>query len=174
VEIEIVKGDITNQCVDVIVNAAKSSLLGGHGVDGAIHRAGGPTILQECRALRASDYPNGLPAGQAVWTNAGDLPSKYVVHTVGPMYERNKEDESPALRSCYTASVALAARLGAETVAFPLISSGVYGWPTDDAIVQALAAFRSIRQTSVKTVRLVLFDERTYRLAQRLAANAGL
>jgi O-acetyl-ADP-ribose deacetylase (regulator of RNase III) len=160
--IEIVQGDITTEKVDVIVNAAKSSLLGGGGVDGAIHRAGGPAILAECKELRR-DLPDGLPAGHALITTAGALPAQWVVHTVGPVYDPRK-DLSDVLRSCYTQSLEAADVTGARTVAFPLISAGVYGWPKDDAVKQALTAIRSAN-TQVKTVRLVVFDEDTYRIA---------
>lgn len=168
VRISIVAGDITAERVDVIVNAAKSSLLGGGGVDGAIHRAGGPAILAECRELRRSVYPAGLPAGKAVSTTAGKLPAKWVVHTVGPVFDPDR-DQSAVLRSCYISSLAEADRLGARTVAFPLVSAGVYGWPKADAVAQALAAIRSAR-TGVEAVRLVVFDEATYTIAQAVAA----
>lgn len=163
-KVVIVQGDITRQTVDVIVNAAKRSLLGGGGVDGAIHRAGGPAILEECKQIRDTRFPDGLPTGSAVCTTAGHLPADHVIHTVGPVYSTTL-DRSAALRNCYINSLALADALDAETVAFPLISSGVYGWPVEDAIVQALAAIRTA-PTRVKTVRLVLFDARTYRLAK--------
>jgi len=162
--IEVVLGDITTQEVDVIVNAAKSSLLGGGGVDGAIHRKGGRAILDECYELRASLYPGGLPAGKAVSTTAGNLPAEWVVHTVGPVYDPAK-DQSDILRSCYAKSLAEADRLGARTVAFPLISSGVYGWPKDDAVRQALAALRAA-VTGVEAVLLVIYDRETYGIAQ--------
>lgn len=167
--IQLVLGDITTQEVDAIVNAAKTTLLGGGGVDGAIHRAGGSTILAECREIRALTYPNGLPAGQAVATGAGKLPAEWVIHTVGPMYD-SKINRAAVLRSCYTTSLACADLLGARTVAFPLISSGVYGWPTEDAIVQALRAIRSTH-TRVQTVRLVVFDEATFKLAMAVGAS---
>lgn len=161
-KIEIVQGDITTEKVDVIVNAAKSSLLGGGGVDGAIHRAGGPAILEECKELRRN-LPHGLYPGWAVITTAGALPAQWVVHTVGPVYDP-RQDQSYVLRSCYTKSLEAADVVGARTVAFPLISAGVYGWPKDDAVKQALTAIRSAN-TQVKTVRLVVFDEDTYRIA---------
>ncbi|RSM58390.1 O-acetyl-ADP-ribose deacetylase [Actinoplanes sp. ATCC 53533] len=164
--IELVTGDITAEHVDAVVNAANSSLLGGGGVDGAIHRKGGPAILEECRALRASRYGRGLRAGHAVATTAGRLPARWVIHTVGPVFSPD-EDRSPVLRSCYTAALAIAADLGARSVAFPLISSGVYRWPKDDAVVQALTALRS-EPTTVEVVRLVLFDEQTRIAAERV------
>lgn len=163
-QIEIVTGDITEQQVDAIVNAANSSLLGGGGVDGAIHRKGGPAILQECRALRASHYGEGLPAGQAVATTAGRLPARWVIHTVGPVWSAT-EDRSATLRDCYLHSLAVAAGLGAGTVAFPLISSGAFGWPVADAVAQALTAMRaSPHQVTVS--RLVLFDDATRQIAE--------
>ena len=169
--IEIVEGDVTEQVVDAIVNAANSSLLGGGGVDGAIHREGGPTILAECRALRASRYPDGLPAGEAVVTTAGNLAARWVIHTVGPVYDAGR-DQSATLRSCYTRSLAVAAEVGAGVVAFPLVSAGAYGWPLEDAIGQALEALRTA-ETSVAEARLVLFGAETYALAQRVAEVPG-
>ncbi len=154
------KGDITVQHVDAVVNAANSSLLGGGGVDGAIHRGGGPEILAECRALRASKYGRGLPTGQAVATTAGRLPARWVIHTVGPVWSAS-EDRSAALASCYRESLRVADELGARTVAFPAISTGVYGWPMDDG---ARIAVRTVRETdtSVDEVRFVLFDDAAY------------
>ncbi|MEO3779694.1 O-acetyl-ADP-ribose deacetylase [Micromonospora sp. B11E3] len=166
-EITLVEGDITAQRVDAIVNAANSSLLGGGGVDGAIHRRGGPAILAECRALRASRYGRGLPTGQAVATTAGDLPARWVVHTVGPVYS-STEDRSALLRDCYANSLAVADGLGAATVAFPLISAGVYGWPVSDAVRQALAVLRAASPSGVTESRLVLFGTPTYEVARRL------
>ncbi len=165
--IELIEGDVTAQAVDAIVNAANSSLLGGGGVDGAIHRKGGPAILEECRALRASSYPDGLPPGEAVATTGGDLPARWVIHTVGPVYASGP-DLSGTLRSCYTASLRVADELGARTLAFPLISSGAFGWPLDDAVGQALAALRSA-ETAVEEARLVLFGEATLEAAKRVA-----
>ncbi|MEV6299777.1 O-acetyl-ADP-ribose deacetylase [Actinoplanes sp. NPDC051861] len=164
--IELVTGDITVERVDAIVNAANSSLLGGGGVDGAIHRKGGPAILNECRDLRASRYGRGLPVGQAVATTAGRLSARWVIHTVGPVFSED-EDRSPLLRSCYTASLAIAASLGARSIAYPLISSGVYRWPKEDAVAQALAALHG-EPTTVELIRLVLFDEQTRQIAERV------
>lgn len=169
-EIRLVEGDITAQHVDAVVNAANSSLLGGGGVDGAIHRRGGPAILAECRALRASRYGRGLPTGEAVATTAGELPARWVIHTVGPVWTA-REDRSPLLRSCYATSLRVADEFGARTVAFPLISAGVYGWPLDDAVRQALAALRAATPTHVAEVRLVLFDTATYAAARRVHAD---
>lgn len=169
-EITLVEGDITAQQVDAIVNAANSSLLGGGGVDGAIHRTGGPAILEECRALRASRYGRGLPTGQAVATTAGNLPARWVIHTVGPVFSPG-EDRSALLRDCYANSLRVADELGATTVAFPLISAGVYGWPVDDAVRQALAVLRAATPAHVTEARLVLFGADTYATAERMAAG---
>jgi O-acetyl-ADP-ribose deacetylase (regulator of RNase III) len=162
----LVTGDIPVQAVDAIVNAANSSLLGGGGVDGAIHRTGGPEILEACRALRAGHYGRGLAVGEAVATTAGRLPARWVIHTVGPVFS-DSEDRAPLLRSCYANSLRVAAELGAKSIAFPLISSGVYRWPKEDAVAQALAVFRG-EATTVDDVRLVLFDDATRAIAERL------
>ncbi|MFI1171427.1 O-acetyl-ADP-ribose deacetylase [Streptomyces melanogenes] len=165
-EIVLVRGDITEQSVDAIVNAANSSLLGGGGVDGAIHRRGGPEILADCRRLRASHYGKGLPTGHAVATTAGRLPARWVIHTVGPVWHPD-EDRSPLLASCYRESLRVAGELGARTVAFPAISTGIYGWPLDDGARVAVRAVReaasSLPPTSVEEVRFVLFDDTAYR-----------
>jgi O-acetyl-ADP-ribose deacetylase len=165
--LELVLGDITQQRVDAIVNAANSSLLGGGGVDGAIHRGGGPAILAACRQLRATTHPDGLPAGAAVATTAGTLPSHWVIHTVGPVYSRS-EDRSATLRSCYAQSLRVAADLGATSIAFPLISAGAYGWPTEDALRQALQVVAPVDEM---TVRLVLWQAATQQLARHLATT---
>ncbi|CAM5501433.1 O-acetyl-ADP-ribose deacetylase [Streptomyces coeruleorubidus] len=158
--IELVQGDITRESVDAIVNAANSSLLGGGGVDGAIHRRGGPAILEECRKLRASQYGKGLRTGQAVATTAGDLDARWVIHTVGPVFSAT-EDRSALLASCYRESLRVADELGARTVAFPAISTGVYRYPLEDAARIAVDTVRAAR-TDVEEVRFVLFDERAY------------
>ena len=165
--LELVTGDITEQRVDAIVNAANSSLLGGGGVDGAIHRRGGPAILAECRALRAGHYGRGLPPGQAVATTAGNLPARWVIHTVGPVYSTT-EDRSAVLRSCYRESLRVAAELGAASIAFPLISAGVYRWPQDQAISIAAEVITGTEQDGL--ARLVLFQPETAQLARRLLA----
>jgi O-acetyl-ADP-ribose deacetylase (regulator of RNase III) len=165
--IELVAGDITAQAVDAIVNAANSSLMGGGGVDGAIHGKGGSQILAECRELRRSRFPDGLPTGQAVATTAGRLPARWVIHTVGPIH-RPERDQAELLRSCYTSSLGVADELGAAVVAFPLISAGIFGWPLEDAVNQALTALRAA-PTQVQTARLVLFGQSTYDTAMRLA-----
>jgi O-acetyl-ADP-ribose deacetylase (regulator of RNase III) len=158
--ITLVQGDITRESVDAIVNAANSSLLGGGGVDGAIHRRGGPAILDECRTLRASHYGKGLPTGQAVATTAGDLDARWVIHTVGPVWSAS-EDRSQLLASCYRESLRVADELGARTVAFPAVSTGIYGWPIDDGARIAVETVRAA-DTAVEEVRFVLFDERAY------------
>ena len=157
VRITLVQGDITEQAVDVIVNAANSSLLGGGGVDGAIHARGGPEILAACRRLRVDAWPDGLPAGQAVATTAGTLPARWVVHTVGPVYS-SREDRSAILSSTYRESLRVADTLGARTVAFPAISAGAYGWPLDDAARIAVQTVRAT-PTDVEEVRLVAFGD---------------
>ncbi|MEV3888948.1 O-acetyl-ADP-ribose deacetylase [Streptomyces griseoincarnatus] len=166
--ISLVQGDITRQSADAIVNAANSSLLGGGGVDGAIHRRGGPEILAECRALRASRYGRGLPTGQAVATTAGRLDARWVIHTVGPVHSAT-EDRSPLLASCYRESLRVAGELGARTVAFPAISTGVYRWPLDDAARIAVETVRTT-DTSVEEITFILFDERAY---EAFAAAVG-
>lgn len=153
-------GDITEQSVDAVVNAANSSLLGGGGVDGAIHRKGGPGILDECRDVRVSRYGKGLPAGQAVATTAGRLPARWVIHTVGPVFS-TAEDRSATLASCYREALRVADELGARTVAFPAVSTGVYRWPLDDAARIALTTVRDA-DTAVTEARFVLFDQRAY------------
>jgi O-acetyl-ADP-ribose deacetylase len=174
--ITLVRGDITRQQVDAIVNAANSSLMGGGGVDGAIHRRGGPEILAACRELRAKRaYEHGLPTGQAVATTAGQLPARWVIHTVGPVYSET-EDRSALLASCYTESLRLAAELGARTVAFPAISAGIYGWPADDAARIAVGTVRERAKTDIpiSEVRFVLFGDDMYEHFERaLAAAAG-
>jgi len=126
-------GDITSLTVDAIVNAANSSLMGGGGVDGAIHRAGGPAILEACRSIRARVYPDGLPAGEAVETTAGRLRARYVIHTAGPVWRGGAAGEEALLASCYRKSLELAARLDLQSIAFPAISTGVYGYPREKA-----------------------------------------
>ncbi|MFG2770944.1 O-acetyl-ADP-ribose deacetylase [Streptomyces sp. NPDC048350] len=156
----LVRGDITEQQVDAIVNAANSSLLGGGGVDGAIHRRGGPAILEECRKLRAGHYGGGMRTGQAVATTAGRLDARWVIHTVGPVWSR-EEDRSEQLASCYRESLRVADELDARTVAFPAISTGIYGWPMDDGARIAVETVRAAA-TAVEEVRFVLFDATAY------------
>lgn len=163
---ELVHGDITEQRVDAIVNAANSSLLGGGGVDGAIHRRGGPAVLAACRELRRTTHPDGLPPGQAVATTAGELPARWVIHTVGPIHGSGSV---ATLRACYRGSLSLAADLGAHTIAFPLISAGAYGWPLDEAIDVALGEIGAAPNDG--GALLVLFGSAAYARARELAAN---
>jgi O-acetyl-ADP-ribose deacetylase (regulator of RNase III) len=163
--ITLTQGDITEQDVDAVVNAANSSLLGGGGVDGAIHRRGGPSILEECKRLRAERLPGGLPTGQAVSTTAGDLPARWVIHTVGPVYSAG-EDRSELLASCHRRSLAVADELGARSIAFPAISTGVYGYPLELAAPVAIATVRDA-PTGVADVRFVLFDRASYEAFER-------
>jgi O-acetyl-ADP-ribose deacetylase len=153
-----IQGDITRQAADALVNAANQSLLGGGGVDGAIHRVGGPAILAACRELRRTRFPDGLPTGLAVATTAGELRARWVIHTVGPVYSRT-DDRSGLLASCHTESLRVADALGATTIAFPAISTGVYGYPVDLAARVAIDACRSA-ETRVGEIRFVLFDAR--------------
>jgi O-acetyl-ADP-ribose deacetylase len=161
-----VLGDITQQDVDVIVNAANNAMRGGGGVDGAIHRAGGPAVLRNC----IDRFPNGLATGDAGWTTAGALPARWVIHTVGPNYRAGRRDPE-LLRSCYRRCIEVADELGARTVAFPLISAGIYGWPLDDAIaiaVETVAASGS----DVTAVTFVAFNDDIYdRITARLAPS---
>jgi O-acetyl-ADP-ribose deacetylase (regulator of RNase III) len=169
-EIVLVQGDITAQEVDAVVNAANSSLMGGGGVDGAIHRQGGPEILQECKRIRVERFPDGLPTGQAVATTGGRLPARWVIHTVGPVFARS-EDRSDLLASCHTEALRVADELEAETVAFPAISTGVYGYPLEEA---APVAVRAVRQadTRVREVRFVLFGDGALRAFKRALAES--
>jgi O-acetyl-ADP-ribose deacetylase (regulator of RNase III) len=163
--IVLARGDITVQEVDAIVNAANSSLMGGGGVDGAIHRRGGPAILAECREIRRTTYPEGLPTGKAAATTAGNLPARWVIHTVGPVYSGSPDDPR-LLASCHTESLRVADELGARTVAFPAISTGVYGYPPELAAPVAIAAVRGA-DTKVAEVRFVLFGEDAYEAFER-------
>ena len=153
-------GDITKEDIDAVVNAANGSLMGGGGVDGAIHRAGGPEILRACKEIRATQYPEGLPTGEAVITTAGKMAAKHVIHTVGPVYGRGGKDKAELLAACYRNSLSLAAKKGLKTVAFPAISTGVYGYPLEEAAQvssQAVAKFLE-SDSSVEEVRLVFFS----------------
>jgi O-acetyl-ADP-ribose deacetylase (regulator of RNase III) len=163
--IVLVEGDITEQHVDAIVNAANATLLGGGGVDGAIHRRGGPSILEACLRIRSTEWPDGLPTGRAVATTGGDLPARWVIHTVGPVYER-EEDPVTLLSSCHTESVRIADELEAARIAFPAISTGVYGYPIDEAARVAVEAVRTA-DTSVREVRFVLFEATAHTAFER-------
>ncbi|HEY6934122.1 MAG TPA: O-acetyl-ADP-ribose deacetylase [Marmoricola sp.] len=155
-EITVVQGDITRQRVDAVVNAANRRMRGGGGVDGAIHRAGGPAVLEDCRRR----FPDGLATGQAGWTTAGELPARWVIHVVGPNYAAGERDRA-LLTSCYRNALAIADELGALSLAFPLVSAGIYGWPKDDAIAAAVETLRSAR-TQVREARLVAFGQDAY------------
>ncbi|GLW53880.1 O-acetyl-ADP-ribose deacetylase [Kitasatospora phosalacinea] len=172
-QITLVQGDITEQQVDAVVNAANSSLLGGGGVDGAIHRRGGPEILAECRRLRASHYGKGLPTGRAVATTAGRLPARWVVHTVGPVYRaEDRPRRAELLASCYRESLRVAVGLGARTVAFPAISAGIFGWPLEDAARIALETTAgetaAAEAPDLDEVRFVLFGTDAYAAFERV------
>ncbi|WKD31682.1 O-acetyl-ADP-ribose deacetylase [Streptomyces xanthophaeus] len=171
VRITLVRGDITAEKADAIVNAANSSLLGGGGVDGAIHRRGGPEILAACEDLRRSHYGKGLATGRAVATTAGRLAAGHVIHTVGPVWSR-EEDRSALLASCYRESLRIADELGARTVAFPAISTGIYGWPMDDGARIAVETVRHAR-TEVQEVRFMLFDAAAYEAFETAVAAAS-
>ncbi|MGV3657270.1 MAG: O-acetyl-ADP-ribose deacetylase [Chitinophagaceae bacterium] len=160
--IQVIQGDITTVSVDVIVNAANSGLLGGGGVDGAIHRAGGPAILQECRKIVARQ--GGCPTGEAVITTAGNLPAKYVIHTVGPVWQGGTDGEAELLASCYSRSLTLAVQHSCRSIAFPNISTGVYGYPKQQAAQVATQAVRQFLQSSkvFESVFMVCFDDENY------------
>jgi O-acetyl-ADP-ribose deacetylase (regulator of RNase III) len=153
-------GDITKEDVDAIVNAANGTLMGGGGVDGAIHRAGGPEIKIQCAEIRRTKYPDGLPAGQAVITGAGKMAAKHVIHTVGPVYGRGGEEKAALLADCYRNSLALAAREVIETIAFPAISTGIYGYPLEEAAEVSSRAVEEFiaAEASIQEVRLVFFS----------------
>jgi O-acetyl-ADP-ribose deacetylase len=161
----VVVGDITRQDVDAIVNAANSSLMGGGGVDGAIHRAGGPSILEACREIRRTVHPHGLPTGEAVITTGGNLPAQYVIHTVGPIYGRHAGRESELLAACYENSLRLAAEHSLTSIAFPAISTGVFAYPLAEAAGISSATIKSYvaMDDRIKEVRLVFFQERDAR-----------
>ncbi len=152
-------GDITKEKVDAIVNAANSTLMGGGGVDGAIHRAGGPEILAACKEIRRQQFPDGLPAGQAVITTGGKLPAKHVIHTVGPVYGRGGADKAELLSACYFNSLSLAVEHGLKSIAFPAISTGVYGYPLSEAAAVSSRAIEKFLRAdkSIEEVRLVFF-----------------
>ena len=162
-------GDITKEDADAIVNAANSGLMGGGGVDGAIHRAGGPAILAACREIRTQRYPDGLPTGEAVITTGGNLKARFVIHTVGPVYGQNGGRDAQLLAACYENSIELAARSELATIAFPAISTGVYGYPKEEAArVSRAAIARALeKHPSITEVRLVFFSELDAEIAKR-------
>ncbi|MCX7981973.1 MAG: O-acetyl-ADP-ribose deacetylase [Syntrophales bacterium] len=159
----LVKGDITEEETDAIVNAANSRLAGGGGVDGAIHRAGGPSIMEECRKI------GGCPTGQAVITSAGNLKARYVIHAVGPIYQGGTKGEEKLLRSAYEESLKLASKKGLKSISFPALSAGAYGYPLDEAARVALQAVIDYLKTTegIELVRFVLFDDRTFEAFKR-------
>ena len=159
-EIEVVEGDITQQRVDAVVNAANRAMRGGGGVDGAIHRAGGPAVLEDC--IRR--FPAGLATGDAGWTTAGEMPARWVIHVVGPNHTAGERDRS-LLTSCYRRALEVADELGASSVAFPLVSAGIYGWPKEDAVDAAVGTLRAA-VTRVEVVRIVAFGRSTYDLVR--------
>jgi O-acetyl-ADP-ribose deacetylase (regulator of RNase III) len=165
-------GDITRLKIDAIVNAANSSLMGGGGVDGAIHRAGGPAILEECKKIRQKDWPSGLPTGKAVITTGGRLPAKWVIHTVGPVWHGGGQGEDGLLADAYRNCLLLAEETGLEETAFPAISTGVYGFPQDRAAGIAAGVIKEFFAASpkLKAVRLVFFSQRD---ADVFLAKAG-
>ena len=158
------RGDITEMATDAIVNAANSSLMGGGGVDGAIHRKGGPQILEECKRIRAEQWPGGLPTGKAVITSGGNLKAEHVIHTVGPIWRGGNKGEAELLKEAYINSLKIAGQNGVRAVAFPSISTGIYGYPVEEAARIALrtAADYLEKHQEIKLVRFVLFDSRTY------------
>jgi O-acetyl-ADP-ribose deacetylase (regulator of RNase III) len=162
----VVVGDITREDVDAVVNAANSTLLGGGGVDGAIHDAGGPEILRECQELRRTRYPKGLPTGAAVITTGGNLPARHVIHTVGPIYGRDPERQADLLAACYANSLALAREHALTSIAFPSISTGAFGYPKIEAAVVSSRAIKEFLKDdqSLERVRLVFFGERDARV----------
>lgn len=157
-ELTVVQGDITQQQVDAVVNAANNRMRGGGGVDGAIHRAGGPEVLEDC--IRR--FPHGLATGDAGWTTAGEMSARWVIHVVGPNYAAGERDRA-LLTSCYSRALGVADELGARSIAFPLVSAGIYAWPKDDAVAAAVDTLRST-PTEVTEARLVAFDRATYEL----------
>ena len=165
-EITVVQGDITQQEVDAVVNAANNRMRGGGGVDGAIHRAGGPAVLEDC----VRRFPDGLATGDAGWTTAGDLPARWVIHVVGPNHAAGQTDRS-LLTSCYSRALEVADELGATSVAFPLVSAGIYAWPFDDAVNAALETIRAT-PTNVEEARIVAFNASAYdAISQRLSTT---
>lgn len=165
-DLEVVEGDITRLQVDAVVNAANSAMRGGGGVDGAIHRAGGPAVLEDCIVR----FPDGLPTGQAGWTTAGEMPARWVIHVVGPNHRAGQTDRS-LLTGCYANALKVADELGARTVAFPLVSAGIYGWPKEDAIRAAVETLRRT-PTQVETATLVAYDHKTFEQIQSVVQES--
>lgn len=169
--ISVIRGDITTITADAIVNAANSSLLGGGGVDGAIHRAGGPSILEECRKIVAKQ--SSCPTGEAVITSGGRLPAKYVIHTVGPIWNGGSNEEPKKLASCYQNSLMLAVAYGCKTIAFPNISTGIYGYPKEDAAIVAVDEVVKflLKNDSIEQVIFVCFDDESKRIYDRFLGS---
>jgi len=163
-KLELIKGDITEVEADAIVNAANSTLLGGGGVDGAIHSKGGPKILEECKRIRATEWPDGLPTGCAVITSGGNLKAKHVIHTVGPIWRGGFYEEAKFLKQAYRSPLKLAVANGLKTVAFPSISTGAYGYPVEEASCIALGTVKEFleKEDKLEQVSFVLFSERNY------------
>ncbi|MFD2520079.1 O-acetyl-ADP-ribose deacetylase [Emticicia soli] len=167
--IKLIKGDITVSDTDAIVNAANSSLLGGGGVDGAIHRKGGPKILEECIAIR--NRQGGCKTGEAVYTSGGLLPCRYVIHTVGPIWNGGKKKERELLSNCYHNSLKIANELNVATIAFPNISTGIYHFPKEEAAeiaIQTVQAFLEIENKTIQEVSFICFDEENYEIYEKL------
>jgi O-acetyl-ADP-ribose deacetylase (regulator of RNase III) len=162
--VKLVRGDITDQAVDAVVNAANPSLMGGGGVDGAIHRRGGPAILEECRRIRVKEWPGGLPRGKAVITTGGSLEAGYVIHTVGPIWSGGGSGEPASLAECYVSSLRIAVKHGLRSVAFPSISTGAYGYPVPEASRIAVRAVKSFveREGAPAEVTFVLHSENDF------------
>jgi len=169
VQINVSVGDITKQNVDAIVNAANRELTGGSGVNGAIHKAGGPEIFRFCEELRETNYQDGLPAGQSAITQGGKLPAKWIIHTVGPMYGQHDGKEAVLLASCYRTALELAESHKLESIAFPAISTGVYGYPPEEAARVASQAVQSSLQglKSIQAIRFVFFSERELKIFKK-------
>lgn len=170
-KILLVQGDITEMETDAIVNTANPSLMGGGGVDGAIHRKGGPKILEECKRIRATEWPNGLPTGKAVITTGGNLKAKYVIHTVGPVWHGGKSGEAELLAEAYQNSLKLAASKGLKTIAFPSISTGAYGYPIEKACRIALSTVKEFleKEDKLEEVILVLFTKNDFEIYKEAA-----
>jgi len=170
-KLRLVQGDITEMDTDAIVNAANPSLMGGGGVDGAIHRKGGPKILEECKRIRETKYPNGLPTGKAVITTGGNLKAKYVIHTVGPVWRGGNKGEAELLSEAYRNSLKLAVSMGLKTIAFPSISTGAYGYPIEKASVVALSTVKEFleREDGLDEVVFVLYTGRDFEIYRRTA-----
>jgi O-acetyl-ADP-ribose deacetylase len=167
-KIELLKADITGIKVDAVVNAANSSLLGGGGVDGAIHRKGGPAILEDCMKIR--EKQGGCPTGEAVYTSAGNLPAKYVIHTVGPVWHGGRSGEEELLQNCYLNSLKIAEELGVKTVAFPNISTGIYGYPKLPAAQVAVNAVKQYQESATKLEKVIFvcFDQENFEIYKEL------